>query len=131
MQEKKKERVDFNKNNYNFVEQEFSILSDKIPRNMIEHLDERNVKTIMENKGVGGFNVIFDDSDIDMVTTIKTHRKSYLYTLDLVNKRMLFYNTQAELDEEKEFDIDILDLQRELQKLKQNINNFSELLRGF
>jgi len=44
---------------------------------------------------------------------------------------MLFYNTQAKLDDVKEFDIDILKLQRELQKLKQNINSFAEFVKGF
>ena len=131
MQEKKKERVVLNKNNYQFTEQEFSILSNKIPRNIIEHLDERNVKTMIESKGVGGFNVIFEDSDTDMVAAITSHRELYPYTLDLVNKRMLFYNTQAKLDDVKEFDIDILELQRELRKLKQNINSFAEFVKGF
>ena len=131
LQEKKKERVVLNKNNYQFTEQEFSILSNKIPRNIIEHLDERNVKTMIESKGVGGFNVIFEDSDTDMVAAITSHRELYPYTLDLVNKRMLFYNTQAKLDDVKEFDIDILELQRELQKLKQNINSFAEFVKGF
>lgn len=131
LQEKKKERVKLNKNNYQFTEQEFSILSDKIPRNIIEHLDERNVKTMIVNKGVGGFNVIFEDSDSDMVAAITSHREFYPYTLDLVNKRMLFYNTQAKTSDAKEFDIDILELQEELQKLKQNINNFAVFIKGY
>ena len=131
MQEKKKERVVLNKNNYQFTEQEFSILSNKIPRNIIEHLDERNVKTMMESKGVGGFNVIFEDSESDMVAAITSHREFYPYTLDLVNKRMLFYNTQAKPDDVKEFDIDILGLQEELNKLKQNINSFAEFIKGY
>jgi hypothetical protein len=131
LQKKKQERVVLNKNNYQFTEQEFSILSNKIPRNIIEHLDERNVKTIIESKGVGGFNVIFEDNDADMVAAITFHREFYPYTLDLVNKKMLFYNTQAKIDDVKEFDIDILELQRELQKLKQNIYSFAEFVKGF
>ena len=86
---------------------------------------------MIESKGVGGFNVIFEDSDTDMVAAITSHRELYPYTLDLVNKRMLFYNTQAKLDDVKEFDIDILELQRELRKLKQNINSFAEFVKGF
>ena len=46
--QKKKERIELNKNNYYFSEVEFSILVNKTPRNIIEHLDERNVKTMME-----------------------------------------------------------------------------------
>ena len=131
LQEKKKERVALNKNNYELTEQEFSILSNKIPRNIIEHLDERNVKTVLESKGVGGFNVIFEDSDPDMVAAITSHREFYPYTLDLVNKSMLFYNTQAKPNAVKEFDIDILELQGELQKLKQNVNAFAEFIKWY
>lgn len=131
LQEKKKERVLLNKNNYKFTEHEFSILSNKIPRNIIEHLDERNVKTMMESKAVGGFNVIFEDSESDMVAAITSHRELYPYTLDLVNKKMLFYNTQAKTDDVKEFDIDILELQEELNKLKQNINSFAEFIKRY
>lgn len=131
LQEKKKERVVLNKNNYQFTEQEFSILSNKIPRNIIEHLDERNVKTMMESKDVGGFNVIFEDSDADMVAAIASHREFYPYTLDLVNKRMLFYDTQAKPTDVKEFDIDILELQKELRNLQQYVNEFAGFVKGY
>ena len=131
LQEKKKERVVLNKNNYQFTEQEFSILSNKIPRNIIEHLDERNVKTMMESKDVGGFNVIFEDSDADMVAAIESHREFYPYTLDLVNKRMLFYDTQAKPTDVKEFDIDILELQKELRNLQQYVNEFAGFVKGY
>ena len=86
---------------------------------------------MMESKGVGGFNAIFEDSESDMVAAITFHREFYPYTLDLVNKRMLFYNTQAKPDDVKEFDIDILGLQEELNKLKQNINSFAEFIKGY
>ena len=66
-----------------------------------------------------------------MVAAITSHREFYTYTLDLVNKRMLFYNTQAKPDDVKEFDIDILGLQEELNKLKQNINSFAEFIKGY
>ena len=64
-----------------------------MPRNVIEHLDERSVKTIMESGGVGGFNVFFEDSDPEMINIIKSNREFYPYNLDLINKKVLFYNT--------------------------------------
>lgn len=54
MSQKKAERIKLNRNNYHFSEEEYIVLSNKMPRNVIEHLDERNVKTVMKNRGVGG-----------------------------------------------------------------------------
>ncbi len=102
-----------------------------MPRNIIEHLDERNVKTMMESRGVGGFNVIFSDSDSDMVDAVTSHREFYPYNLDLVNKKMLFYNIQAKADDVKEFDIDILKLQSELRMLQQYVNDFASFVKGY
>ncbi len=42
---------------------------------------------MMESRGVGGFNVIFSDSDSDMVDAVTSHREFYPYNLDLVNKK--------------------------------------------
>ena len=100
-----------------------------MPRNIIEHLDERNVKTMLASSGVGGFNVIFEDSDANMVATIKSNRKLYPYNLGLKNKKVLFYNIQARLEEEKEIDIDIFKLQGELKKLEKNVNDFAVFLK--
>lgn len=126
--QKKKERIELNKNNYYFSEVEFSILVNKTPRNIIEHLDERNVKTMMVSRGVGGFNVIFEDSDPNMVAAINSNREFYPYNLDLVNKKILFYNIQAGPDDIKEFEIDMLKMQDELKKLEQYVNEFAVFL---
>lgn len=126
--QKKKERIELNKHNYYFSEVEFGILVNKTPRNIIEHLDERNVKTMMVNRGVGGFNVIFEDSDPNMVAAINSNRKFYPYNLDLVNKKILFYNIQAGPDDIKEFEIDMLKMQDELKKLEQYVNEFAVYL---
>lgn len=131
LQSKKQERVAVNQTNYQFNNQEFSVLSDKTPRNIIEHLDERNVKTVIEKAGVGGFNVIFDDSAPDMVTAIKTQREFYPYNLDLVDKKVLFYNTQAQIGDVKEIDIDLIATQDELKKLLKNVNDFAQFLKIF
>ena len=124
----KKERIELNKNIYHFSEVELGILVNILPSNIIEHLDERNVKTMMENRGVGGFNVIFEDSDPNMVAAINANREFYPYNLDLVNKKMLFYNIQAGPDDIKEFEIDMLRMQDELKKLEQYVNEFAGFL---
>lgn len=130
LREIKQERAESNKQNYGFSEQDFHILCNKMPRNIIEHLDERNIKSMMQTSGAGGFNVIFEDGDPNMAIAIQSHREYYPYNLDLINKKVLFYNIQAKLEDVKEFDIDILELQAELKKLQQNVNDFARFLRG-
>lgn len=129
LRNKKEERIKLNRSNYQFQDEEFIIICNKMPRNIIEHLDERNVKTMLASCGVGGFNVIFEDSDSNMVAAIKSNRKLYPYNLDLKNKKVLFYNIQAKLEEEKEIDIDIFKLQGELKKLEKNVNDFAVFLK--
>lgn len=106
----KKEHVNLNRNNYRFSEQEFPIISNKTPRNLIEHLDERNLTTLTGKRGVGGFNVIHPDSDPDMVASIKSNRNLYPYNLDLVERKVLFFNAQEKDPSLKQFDIDINEL---------------------
>lgn len=84
---------------------------------------------MLESSGVGGFNVVFEDRDSNMVAAIKSNRKLYPYNLDLKNKKVLFYNIQARLEEEKEIDIDIFKLQGELKKLEKNVNDFAVFLK--
>ena len=75
--------------------------------------------------------MIFDDSAPDMVTAIKTQREFYPYNLDLVDKKVLFYNTQAQIGDVKEIDIDLIATQDELKKLQKNINDFAQFLKIF
>ena len=116
------------RNNYRFSEQEFPIISNKIPRNLIEHLDERNLTTLTGKRGVGGFNVIHPDSDPDMVASIKSNRDLYPYNLDLVERKVLFFNAQEKDPSLKQFDIDINELKSELIKLSHNVNALDDLL---
>ena len=124
----KKEHVNLNRNNYRFSEQEFPIISNKIPRNLIEHLDERNLTTLTRKRGVGGFNVIHPDSDPDMVASIKSNRNLYPYNLDLVERKVLFFNAQEKDPSLKQFDIDINELKSELIKLGNNVKALDDLL---
>ena len=124
----KQEHVNLNRNNYRFSEQEFPIISNKIPRNLIEHLDERNLTTLTGKRGVGGFNVIHPDSDPDMVASIKSNRDLYPYNLDLIERKVLFFNAQEKDPSLKQFDIDINELKSELIKLSHNVNALDDLL---
>ncbi len=78
----KNEYVSLNRLNYKFSEDIFPLLSNKKPRNIIEHIDERNLLTIKEHNGVGGFNVIFKDSDTELINSLLNKRMHYPYTLD-------------------------------------------------
>ena len=129
LSQKKIERIESNRNNYHFSEEEYTVLSNKMPRNIIEHLDERNVKTVMQSRGVGGFNVFFEDSDPAMINEIISNRNFYPYNLDLVNKKVLFYNIQSKEGEVNEFEIDIIEMQNELKKLEQSVNEFSTFMK--
>lgn len=44
LQERKEERIALNRRNYQFLEHDFDILSNKMPRNIIEHLDRAECK---------------------------------------------------------------------------------------
>ena len=127
--EEKKSRVESNKRNYLFDEQKFAILSKKMPRNIIEHLDERNLKTVQEERGVGGFNVIFIDSSPEMVKSIKKNVKLYPYYLDLVEGKVVFYNIQAGQEKEKMLEVSIDKVQEELELLGQNVKSFADIMK--
>lgn len=124
----KNEYVDLNRLNYNFSEDVFPILSNKMPRNIIEHVDERNLLTIKEFNGVGGFNVIFADSDSELTNTLMSNRRHYPYTLDMRNKTVYFYNIQNEDDNTKTFEINLEKLKKELMKLNDNVKTFDSYL---
>lgn len=62
--EKEEEQRIRNKNQkeYQFNNENYPLLSNKIFRNFVEHIDEKNLIFIRENGGVGGFNVIFEET---------------------------------------------------------------------
>lgn len=124
----KNKYVELNRLNYQFSENEFPLLSNKKPRNIIEHVDERNLLTINECNGVGGFNVIFNDSDSELISALLTNRKHYPYTLDLRKKTVYFYNIQDKSDKTKTFDINLDTLKKELLKLYDNVKTLESFL---
>lgn len=83
------ERKQRNRMNYRFCEEAFPILSDKRARNMVEHIDEYNQKIIRENKGVGGFNLIDNETNEDLAGFLRSKRDLHPYTLDLLRGELL------------------------------------------
>lgn len=128
MKNTKQEHIKLNRLNYRFEDTKYPILSQKVPRNLIEHLDERNLQTIKEYGGVGGFNVIGANSDPEMVKAIKEKRKYYPYTLDLVDQKVMFYNAQSQDKEHIQFEVDLNSLQTELESLKCSVDLFHDIL---
>lgn len=117
---KNKEYNEIRKNNcksYDFSRANFPILYEKEFRNFVTHIDERNIDFILENKGVGGFNVIFED-------TTESEKEAYLdfklqnNTLDLVNKIYYIYSKKKNKMINLKLDL----LRKELKKLEE-INN--------
>lgn len=83
------ERKQKNRMNYRFYKETYPILSDKRARNMVEHIDEYNQKIIQENKGVGGFNLIDNEANEDLVEVLRSKRNLHPYTLDLLRGELL------------------------------------------
>ena len=83
------ERRKINRQNYQFTDTDFPILSNKDFRNTIEHIDEHNITVINAHNGVGGFNYINDDTSEELVNTLLSHKHNHIYTLDL-RKKVLY-----------------------------------------
>lgn len=86
-----------NQNNFQFSETNYPILSNKGARNAIEHIDERDIQTINENQGVGGFCLIDTDTDSELINQLLTKKATQPYTLDLINKELLIRNKKDDL----------------------------------
>ncbi len=111
---------DIRKNNcksYDFNQVNYPVLCEKEFRNFVTHIDERNIDFILKNKGVGGFNVIFDD-------TPENEKKAYLNfklqnnTFDLVHKIYYIYSNKKE----STINLKIELLKNDIKKLEE-INN--------
>lgn len=119
----KKECIKLNRNNYGFDENKYVTISNKVPRNIIEHLDERSLYTIEHNGSVGGFNVIFQNSDKEFINTIKNQREFYPYILNLIDNVVHFHNFQTNNSKVIDFDISLKKLREEILILSKNVDN--------
>ena len=116
------ERKKMNLQNFNFSTDAFPILSDKRARNMIEHIDEYNQTIISEHRGVGGFNLIDEDAQEELIKILETTKNIHPYTLNLKNKELYIRYKDDDII------IKIDDLKCELTKLQTNVNELIELI---
>ncbi len=116
------ERKNANIMNFGFNKDKYPILSNKQIRNTIEHIDEHNQKVIGKYHGVGGFNLIDSDTDVEVVNALTANRKYHPYTLDLINKTLMIMRNDNELS------LDLEELRNELfalQKAAKNLLSFA------
>lgn len=118
----KLERKEMNCKNYQFLEGDYPLLSDKRARNMIEHIDEYNQKIISVKKGVGGFNLIDDTVDSNLIEILRKRRDVHPYTLDLLEKKLLIRRKNENID------IKLDELRDELIKLRKTVQSFASYL---
>lgn len=121
------DRIERNRRNYQFSEETFKIISDKDPRNLIEHLDERNFEIANAYGGVGGFNVVRVGSSPAVVESVTKNRNHYPYTLNLIENKVMFYDLRAD-GKIHIYDVDLQDLEAELLMLQKNIEDFKSFL---
>ena len=112
-----------NRNNYRFSDKAYPIISDKRARNMIEHIDEHNQTIISTQKGVGGFNLIDNTVDCELIDVLRKKRDLHPYTIDLIEKKILIRRKTENID------IEIDELKKELIELQKNVKSFEGYLR--
>ena len=110
------ERKKMNLKNFNFSSDAFPILSDKRARNVIEHIDEYNQKIINRQRGVGGFNLIDESTQEELINILKTTKSIHPYTLNLINKELYIRYKDNDII------ISIDNLKCELNQLQLNVN---------
>lgn len=119
--EKEKERKNLNRGNYQFSEDRYPLLSDKKARNVVEHIDEYNLKIIENNRGVGGFNLIDASTDTVLVDTLRTNRHTHPYTLDLLSHELFIRRNNEDLT------ISLEKLKSEILSLKESVKSFIDI----
>lgn len=103
-----------NQEEYQFNNKNYPLLSNKKIRNFVEHIDEKNLIFIRNNGGVGGFNVIFEETtEEDEKGFLNT--KTQNNTLDLKNHRYCIYDNR----EQKTISLDLNKLCLELKSLSE------------
>ena len=116
------ERKKANRQNYQFTEDKYPILSDRRARNTIEHMDEYNHKTITQKQGVGGFNVIDNTTPPELLDALYNRKDVHPYTLDLINRELLIRRNTIDLV------IKLDSLKDELKSLHENVRSFADFL---
>lgn len=117
-----KERKAANRNNFQYSENEYPLLSDKRARNTIEHIDEHNQKIISTKLGVGGFNLIDSHTEQTLIDNLRARRDVHPYTLDLLRKEIYIRRDGSDLF------ISLEQLHKELTTLQDNVKYFMGFL---
>ena len=120
--EKEKNRKNLNRSNYQFSEDRYPLLSDKKARNVVEHIDEYNLKIIESNRGVGGFNLIDANTDSALVDTLRANRHTHPYTLDLLSHELFIRRKNEDIT------VSLEKLKSELLSLKESVKSFMEFI---
>ena len=116
------ERKKQNRQNFQFTDDEYPILSNKLPRNTIEHIDEHDQAIIQTYRGVGGFNLIDDQTKPDLIVFFRNNTHTHPYTLDLLQRKLFIRRGENDLV------IDLDALKNELLSLQGKVKYFQQIV---
>ena len=119
-----KERKRRNCMNYGFSDDTFPLLSNKRARNVLEHIDEYDVETISEKGGVGGFNLIDENTEEEVLLALSDMRTMHLYTLNLVEGEIWIYDPKHNGN----INLKLEELVEELNALRDNEMSFAKMV---
>lgn len=114
------ERKYMNIQNFFFDVNEYPILSNKNARNMVEHIDEYNNRIILQEHGVGGFNVIDEETEQEIIDAV--NNKNHIYTLDITKRDILV------VKDKKRIAINLDELKVELLNLKKSVSDLLSMI---
>ncbi|WP_273400661.1 hypothetical protein [Traorella massiliensis] len=110
-----RKRKEANIRNFSFSEDKYPMLSKRIVRNTIEHIDEHNQRVITKYRGVGGFNVIDNEIDEKVRQALINKRHLHPYTLNLISNELWIMRN------EEEYELDLIALKNELLMLQNDV----------
>ena len=122
-----KKRKEQNRMNFDFSDEKYPLLSSKRARNVLEHIDERDMDTILEDGSVGGFNLIDIEADEKFVRIISKERIRYLYSLNLQRNEIWLYDRKNDAT----IDISLEKLEEELQSLSYSVRCFIDMIKSY
>ncbi len=112
---KKYEEIkNINRSSYDFTSEEYPILYNRRIRNYVTHINEKNIDSIIQHKGLSGFNIIAPHINPEYDEKFLSQKCSH-NTLNLLDSTYYVYN----ITEEKYESINLKDLKIELNKLSE------------
>ncbi len=103
-----------NRTSYDFTSEEYPILYNRKIRNYVTHINERNIDSIIQHKGLSGFNIVAPHINPEYDKKYLSPKCSH-NTLNLLDNTYYVYN----ITEEKYESINLKDLGIELNKLSE------------